>query len=134
MSRATDVLYDDAEARGFTLVELLIVVVILGILAGIVVVALGGATGAASSTACKTEARQFLNSYAAYQANHRGAVVSRSDTATMAANLYADGLPTRGTEQYLDHAVGQNGPAANAAPAPRWSFDATTKVASTASC
>jgi len=119
---------------GFSLVELLIVVVILGILAAIVVFALGGATANASSQACKAEAKQFLNAFVAYQANHNGAQVSGTDTAAMAANLYSDGSLTSGTERYLDHALGQNGPAGNVAPAPRWSFDPNTKVASTLNC
>jgi len=42
--------------RGFTLVELLIVVVILGILAGIVVVAVGTLSQNAQTNACDTEA------------------------------------------------------------------------------
>jgi prepilin-type N-terminal cleavage/methylation domain-containing protein len=41
--------------KGFTLVELLIVIVILGILAGIVVFAVGNLTQDAGKNACKTE-------------------------------------------------------------------------------
>ena len=52
--------------RGFTLIEVLIVVVILGILAGIVALAVGNLPQAASKTGCKTEASTFytaINSY-----------------------------------------------------------------------
>ena len=123
---------DGRAELGFTLIELLIVVVILGILAGIVVISLSGATSNASTQACKTEAKGFLNAYAAYLANHGGAVVPGGDTAAMAGNLYADGSLSKGVEQYLDHA--QNGPAANVAPAPRWSFNATTRVVDYSNC
>ena len=41
--------------QGFTLVELLIVIVILGILAGIVVFAVGNLTSNAKTNACATE-------------------------------------------------------------------------------
>jgi general secretion pathway protein G len=60
--------YDDANAteRGFTLVELLIVIVILGILAGIVVFAVGNLTSNAGSNACGTEAKTIYTAIQAY--------------------------------------------------------------------
>ena len=47
--------HKNALERGFTLVELLIVIVILGILAGIVVFAVGNLTTNAKTNACATE-------------------------------------------------------------------------------
>ena len=41
--------------KGFTLVELLVVIVILGILAAVVVFAVGGSTDKAQTSACKAE-------------------------------------------------------------------------------
>jgi general secretion pathway protein G len=56
--------------QGFTLVELLIVVVILGILAGIVVFAVGNLTNNASSNACGTEADTVGTASEAYRAQN----------------------------------------------------------------
>lgn len=56
--------------RGFTLVELLIVVVILGILAGIVVFAVGGLSSDAQNNACATEERTIETAIEAYLAKN----------------------------------------------------------------
>jgi prepilin-type N-terminal cleavage/methylation domain-containing protein len=56
----------DQVERGFTLVEMLIVIVLLGILSGIVVFAVGNMTTNAKSTGCsaeKTTIREALESY-----------------------------------------------------------------------
>jgi prepilin-type N-terminal cleavage/methylation domain-containing protein len=58
-----------ATERGFSLVELLIVIVILGILAGIVVFAVGNMTSNAKTTGCsaeKTTISEALESYKAH--------------------------------------------------------------------
>src|SRR5436305_1847624 len=55
--------------RGFTLVELLIVIVILGILAGIVVFAVGNLTSNAKTNACNTEKQTISTALEAYKAN-----------------------------------------------------------------
>ena len=54
--------------RGFTLVELLIVIVILGILAGIVVFAVGNLTSSAKTNACNTEKSTLITADEAYKA------------------------------------------------------------------
>jgi len=54
--------------RGFTLVELLIVIVILGILAGIVVFAVGNLTSNAKTNACSTEKSTITTALEAYKA------------------------------------------------------------------
>ncbi len=56
--------------RGFTLVELLIVIVILGILAGIVVYAVGNLTSNAKTNACATESRRSFAAAEAYKAQN----------------------------------------------------------------
>ena len=54
--------------RGFTLVELLIVIVILGILAGIVVFAVGNLTSSAKGNACASEKSTIITADEAYKA------------------------------------------------------------------
>jgi prepilin-type N-terminal cleavage/methylation domain-containing protein len=55
--------------RGFTLVELLIVIVILGILAGIVVFAVGNLTTNAKTTGCAAEKNTINQALEAYKAH-----------------------------------------------------------------
>ena len=54
---------------GFTLVELLIVIVILGILAAIVVLAIGGLSGTAQTATCKSGAKTIESAEDAYFAS-----------------------------------------------------------------
>jgi type II secretion system protein G len=56
--------------QGFTLVELLIVIVILGILAGIVVFAVGNLTSNAKTNACNTEKTTISTALEAYKAQN----------------------------------------------------------------
>lgn len=56
--------------EGFTLVELLIVIVILGILAAVVVFAVSGITNNADENACKTEKRTLETGIEAYYAQY----------------------------------------------------------------
>jgi prepilin-type N-terminal cleavage/methylation domain-containing protein len=68
---------------GFTLVELLIVIVILGILAAIVVLAIGGLKGTSEKAACKSGAQTIESAQDAFFA------VSADDTVVPAvANHY----------------------------------------------
>ena len=55
---------------GFTLVELLVVIVILGILAAIVVFAVGGITNHGETAACKTDKKALQTAEESYFAQH----------------------------------------------------------------
>jgi prepilin-type N-terminal cleavage/methylation domain-containing protein len=63
-----DVLQLDEE--GFTLVELLIVVVVLGILAAVTVFGLSGTTSTSYKSACNTDARSVEVAVEAYHTNN----------------------------------------------------------------
>ncbi len=56
--------------RGFTLVELLVVIVILGVLAAVVVFAVGGITNTSKSSACTIEVRTINTATQAYFAQN----------------------------------------------------------------
>jgi len=58
--------------RGFTLTELLFVIVILGVLAGIVVFAVGRLTDPAEMSACKVAANTTEVPIDTYRANNSG--------------------------------------------------------------
>ena len=60
------------QEEGFTLIELMIVIVILGVLAGIVVFAVGGITDRGTSAACKTDVSTIQTAVEAYYAKTGG--------------------------------------------------------------
>ena len=88
--------------KGFTLVELLIVIVILGILAGIVVFAVGNLTSNAQKNSCATEKSTIITADEAYKAQ----TGSYTDT----TGLIASGLLKTTPSSYYITATGQVNP------------------------
>jgi general secretion pathway protein G len=58
------------QEEGFTLIELMIVIVILGVLAGIVIFAVGGIQDTGNLAACKSDVKTVDVAVEAYQAKH----------------------------------------------------------------
>lgn len=56
--------------RGFSLVELLVVISIMGILAGVVVFAVGGVTDRGQTSACQTDTQTIRTAIEAYRAQN----------------------------------------------------------------
>ena len=65
--------------KGFTLVELLIVIVIMGILAGIVVFAVSNLTDDASKNACATDQSTVNTAIEAYHAKNQAYPATKDD-------------------------------------------------------
>ena len=79
-------------SRGFTIVELLIVIVVIGILAAITIVAYNGVTARANTAASETAAGNFAKKAEVYQAdsgNNRYPVVSTEVTGAASTATYA---------------------------------------------
>jgi general secretion pathway protein G len=82
--------------RGFTLVELLIVIVILGILAGIVVFAVGNLGSNAKTNACNTEKQTISTAVEAYKAQN-GSYPANMAALTTGANALLKSTPVNYT-------------------------------------
>jgi general secretion pathway protein G len=70
-------------AKGFTLVELLVVIVILGILAAVVVFAVSGITDTAADNACQSEVRTVRTAVEAYKADNELSSGTGINTSTL---------------------------------------------------
>jgi len=82
---------------GFTLVELLIVIVILGILTGIVVFAVGGFSDRGETAACKADKKTVEVAVEAYRAKTGGYPTGLDSNARFDKLVH----PAIATEQYL---------------------------------
>jgi prepilin-type N-terminal cleavage/methylation domain-containing protein len=83
--------------KGFTLVELLVVIVILGVLAAVVVFAVGGITNSSKSSACKIEVRTINTATQAYYANGGSIAYPAGPVTAVVGNLVAAKLLSSGT-------------------------------------
>ncbi len=82
--------------RGFTLVELLVVIAVLGILAAVVVFAVGGVGDRGQSAACKADERTLRTAIEAYRASPAHAA---TDDPTM-DDLVSDGALQQPSELF----------------------------------
>lgn len=85
---------DDESTDGFTLIEVLIVMVILGVLATIVIIASGVFTSDSKASACASNAKIMNTAEAAYSAQHPGSSAN-GDTSKL-AQYFRDPIPTSG--------------------------------------
>jgi general secretion pathway protein G len=82
---------DRSDSDGFTLVELLIVVIVLGILAAVVVFAIGSVSGNARASACANDAKTIITAVQSY--NSTVAPVSIKVEATSGPGSITPGNP-----------------------------------------
>jgi prepilin-type N-terminal cleavage/methylation domain-containing protein len=89
--------------RGFTLVEVLIVIVILGVLATVVVLSVRGVTANAEEKACQSERKTISTAVEAYFAQNRTEVLPATGTGNnrYEATLIADDFLT-GSSSHWD--------------------------------
>jgi prepilin-type N-terminal cleavage/methylation domain-containing protein len=92
--------------RGFTLVELLVVIVILGVLAAVVVFAVGGITNTSKKSACQIEVRTINTATQAFYANSSPSVYPAGPSvALMLGQLNTAKLITSSTNSASNYAT-----------------------------
>jgi prepilin-type N-terminal cleavage/methylation domain-containing protein len=96
--------------KGFTLVELLIVIVILGILATVTVFAVRGITDQGQTSACNADRKTLQTAVEAYFAQEGGTAIPGADSTARENTLVTEGL--------LVEASGSHDIAANGAVTP----------------
>ena len=101
--------------KGFTLVELLIVIVILGILATVTVFAVRGITDQGKASTCKTDSKTLQTAYEAYVAQYGGTAIPVTGLAVPAGYTTNAAFTTFGSnaEATLVNAGFMRGPSTN---------------------
>jgi prepilin-type N-terminal cleavage/methylation domain-containing protein len=87
---------------GFSLIELLLVIVILGILATVVVLAVGGITGDAEDSACLADRRTLQKAGEAYFAQTPAEMIPATGAVEPYEQTLVDAGFLRNTSQYYD--------------------------------
>jgi prepilin-type N-terminal cleavage/methylation domain-containing protein len=81
------------EESGFTLIELMIVIVILGVLAGIVIFAVGGITDNGNVAACKSDVKTVDVAVEAYKAKNGNYPPNLDPSLTTGTNIFLRSQP-----------------------------------------
>ena len=105
----------EKQDKGFTLVELLIVIVILGILATVTVFAVRGITDQGKASTCKTDSKTLQTAYEAYVAQYGGTSIPVTGLAVPAGYTTNTAFTTFGSnaEATLVNAGFMRGPSTN---------------------
>ncbi len=105
------------ECPGFTLVELLLVVVVLGVLAAVVIFSLGGVSASATAASCRADAHIVETAVRAY-VTQNGAAPTTADL-TASTNPYLAPFPTSPSFTItLDHGVVEVAAPSGSSPVP----------------
>lgn len=96
----------DERDEGFSLIELLVVILILGVLTAVVVFAVGGITDEGEDSACQAGARTLAVAVETYFARHGDSAIpaTGTDAERYERTLVQDGL-IRETSEYWDVAA-----------------------------
>lgn len=121
--------------EGFTLVELLIVMIVISILAGIAVLSFSGATRTSAVSACATDIRAVNAAITAYSSDYPSDLITSSNlygnTGTLVTNGYLSPLDTsnqfdpanpKGSRYLLSLTMTSSTPANLGAPAYSWTI------------
>ena len=97
---------DTTNDQGFSLIELLLVIVILGVLATVVALSVGGMTSDAEETACLTDQRLLEKASEAYFAQTPAETIPATGDPNTVPDAYEQTLVDaeflRGPSQYFD--------------------------------
>jgi prepilin-type N-terminal cleavage/methylation domain-containing protein len=84
---------EGARDRGFTLVELLVVITVLGVLAAVVVFRVGGITSTGKKSACELEIREVNTAIQAYRAQGNPYPTTLTAVGTALVPVWLEAMP-----------------------------------------